>query len=376
MKFICYLSVFILLFCACKKEEYGSPGIRNASLAITTPGSFSLAGAKVICNSATDISDARYTYGFCYSTTNRLPVIPGLATGSDNYNSSNFSAIISNIEYGKKYFIRAFVTNGLVTTYSNVDSFTMPNFISVSEVKNITSKTFSVDIQKLASIPGVITQWGICFSKTAKPDTGDLVKASPSVLINSVTMNISDTLSPGATYYLRSYIIVNDSLFYSNEVSLRAAGYKGSASGYVFFDKGDTTGGWRYLEAAPDTLLFANNSWGCSGTGTTAVDRIWGSGYSNTAAILSACSNSGIAALACDTLIFKTKDDWYLPAADELKALYKLKLSDLISTNSTIISSTQASSTECFIVDFSTGAEGTLPKSATSAITWPVRRFL
>ncbi len=376
MKIFFSLLIVVAVFFACKKEDYGSPGVRNASLTITAPVSFSLAGAILQCNSTADISDARYTYGFCYSTTNRLPAIPGLAMASSNYDGNSFSASVSKLEYGAKYYVRAFVTNGLVTTYSNVDSFAMPNFISVSEVKNITSQTFSVDIQKLPSIAGTITDWGICFGKTAKPDTSDFVKTTSSVLLNTVGMNINESLSPGVTYYLRSYVLVNDSLYYSNEVSFKTAGYKGSAGGYVFFDKGDTTGGWRYLEAVPDTVLFTGKSWGCSGTNTAAVDRIWGSGYSNTIAILSACTTADIAAAVCDSLVFKNITDWYLPSVEELKALYKLKNSGLITISEAVLSSTQVSSTDCFIVDFSNGTESSLSKSATSGIVWPIRRFL
>lgn len=376
MKIIFSSLILVMVLFACRKEDYGSPGVRNASLTIIKPVNFSLAGTIMQCSSTTDLSDTRYTYGFCYSTTNRLPVIPGLATGSSNYDGNGFSAAISKLEYGEKYYIRAFVTNGLVTTYSNVDSFVMPDFIAVSQVKNITSQTFSVDIRKLPSITGAITEWGICFGKTAKPDSGDFVKLSPSVLPNMITMNIDDSLSPGVTYYLRSYIVSNDSLYYSNEVSFKTAGYKGIAGGYVFFDKGDTAGGWRYLEAVPDTALFTGISWGCSGTNTTAVERIWGSGYSNTVAILSACTTVDIAAAVCDSLVFKTKTDWYLPSVDELKALYKLKSLGLTTMSSTILSSTQASSTDCFAIDFSNGIESSLSKGSTFGIVWPVRRFL
>ena len=55
-------------------------------------------------------------------------------------------------------------------------------------------------------------------------------------------------------------VSVND-----QEVSARSRVYriaqKGPAGGWVFFDKGDYSGGWRYLEAAPEGL--GDVEWGC-----------------------------------------------------------------------------------------------------------------
>jgi hypothetical protein len=70
-------------------------------------------------------------------------------------------------------------------------------------------------------------------------------------------------------------------------------GDKGPAGGWIFYDKGNRTDGWRYLEAAP------------ASTERSAVNS-----YNNPAPII------------CDQLIVNGFDDWYLPNLDELMRLY------------------------------------------------------
>jgi TolB-like protein len=70
-------------------------------------------------------------------------------------------------------------------------------------------------------------------------------------------------------------------------------GDTGPGGGIIFYDKGNRTDGWRYLEAAP------------SRTERSAVNS-----YTNPAPII------------CDQLIVNGFDDWYLPNLDELMRMY------------------------------------------------------
>lgn len=98
-------------------------------------------------------------------------------------------------------------------------------------------------------------------------------------------------------------------------------GESGPSGGLVFFDKGEFSDGWRYLEVAPaSTETLA--SWGYEGlvleTGTAI-----GSGFSNTQALVAQQSNfGGTAALYCNTLEVKNITGWYLPSKDELDLLF------------------------------------------------------
>ena len=104
-------------------------------------------------------------------------------------------------------------------------------------------------------------------------------------------------------------------------------GKTGPAGGILFYDKGEYSDGWRYLEAAPtdmETALrwvaasYGDNSQSfpnVTGTGTAI-----GTGKNNTSIIRSTIANTP-AADACVSYIvtgFESINDWFLPSLDEL----------------------------------------------------------
>jgi hypothetical protein len=101
-------------------------------------------------------------------------------------------------------------------------------------------------------------------------------------------------------------------------------GDTGPAGGLIFYDKGNNSGGWRYLEAAPADInrkLYATEE----GVGIEA-QRTVGTGKENTRAIMVQANNRGggfgWAAQACDALEVNGFDDWFLPSRDELHYMY------------------------------------------------------
>jgi len=100
-------------------------------------------------------------------------------------------------------------------------------------------------------------------------------------------------------------------------------GDKGPAGGWVFYDKGNSKGGWRYLEAAPEDQSTPAE-WGCyeksiPGAKGTAI----GTGKSNTEAIVKSCGEAKIAAKLCTAYRGGGKSDWFLPSKDELDLICK-----------------------------------------------------
>lgn len=369
-----YFSIVVLLLIyGCKKIDNGVPLIKSATLTITTPNVVSFDGPLASCTSSLDLSGGAYTYGFCYSLT-RNPTIPGINNTSTNYMAGNFSALITNVQFGKKYYIRAFVTNGFATSYSNQDSFFVPLYIFTDTVKNITARSFDVKLYTLPAIADSITEKGVCYDTIKSPDIMDLKTITTLTDTGTILLHVGDSLRAGKTYYLRSYCIANGRALYGNEVTFKSAGYKGSY-GYIVFDKGDTTNGWRYVEAALDTITRANAIWGCSGDNVPGTLGTIGAGLINSNTIAAVCTDTLAAANICINLTLKTRTDWYLPSVDELKALYQLTLSSVISNNLLLFSSTQASANDGYVVDFSTGLRQQIVKSSAAAFIWPVRRF-
>jgi len=102
-------------------------------------------------------------------------------------------------------------------------------------------------------------------------------------------------------------------------------GDTGPAGGLIFYDKGNNSGGWRYLEAAPVDAEF-QAPWSVTGTRVENTQATIGSGRRNTQLIVDIQRQTSgewdTAAQQCDELEFNGFDDWFLPSRDELDQMY------------------------------------------------------
>jgi len=129
--------------------------------------------------------------------------------------------------------------------------------------------------------------------------------AGPAVVTNpqstTTTQTQTQTLTTTAT---RSYKI----------------GDTGPAGGLIFYDKGNSSDGWRYLEAAPVSSEF-KSEWGLKGTSVIGIETAIGTGKKNTSIIVEWSSDT--AAGKCVALSVGGYKDWFLPSKDELNLMYK-----------------------------------------------------
>jgi ribosomal protein L40E len=168
----------------------------------------------------------------------------------------------------------------------------------------------------------------------------------------------------------------------TQEKSSYKIGDRGQAGGIVFYDKGNNSDGWRYLEAAPPDLGEAE--WGVfaidvSGTGTAigcgkqntriiadavVIHYLLGEGIitcdkQNTRIIADDSSKrgkSGTAAQMCDSYAYGGYGDWFLPSRDELDLLYKnLKAKGLGGLDYSYWSSSQSNPSNAWVQRFSDG---------------------
>ena len=105
-------------------------------------------------------------------------------------------------------------------------------------------------------------------------------------------------------------------------------GMNGPAGGIIFYDKGEFSNGWRYLELAPQgaemTKMWAPNNEMTAGV--FDVDDEIGRGEDYTGKIVRTYANttSGneYAAQACESLSYGGFNDWFLPSHAELVEIY------------------------------------------------------
>ena len=103
-------------------------------------------------------------------------------------------------------------------------------------------------------------------------------------------------------------------------------GDTGPAAGIVFYDKGEYTDDWRYLEAAPESTEWVAE-WGDYGTliGGDAQLTDIGDGQAATDAVVAHMQDksiTGTAAQLCAGLSHSEYSDWFLPSRDELNQMY------------------------------------------------------
>ena len=97
----------------------------------------------------------------------------------------------------------------------------------------------------------------------------------------------------------------------------------GPAGGYVFYDKGEYSDGWRFLEAAPASTEWDDKRWGGEyGTEVGGTKTEIGSGKENTQRIVRKIGAGEYAAKLCSDLEYGGYSDWFLPSKDELDKMY------------------------------------------------------
>ena len=165
----------------------------------------------------------------------------------------------------------------------------------------------------------------------------------------------------GATYTADA-----DVTLYANWTPNYQIGDTGPAGGIVFYDKGEYSEGWRYLEAAPENTEWVEKPWDYGVDAYVHGTEVEiGSGPGNTEAIVSVLGNGGeYAAKLCDDLEYGEQDDWFLPSKGELNLMYQnLRLQGLGGFEQTLYwSSSQSSQFEAWAQHFSSGDQSGHPK--------------
>jgi len=175
-----------------------------------------------------------------------------------------------------------------------------------------------------------IMERGIVYSTSPNPTLGSnkiMIGSGIGTFdtISGLGYQYAHLLNPNTTYYVRAYAVTENNISaYGNEVSFTtlSVGQAGPGGGIVFFNKGNSTGGWQYLETAKSDQSTAS-AWGCVGTSIPGTQLAVGSGEANTSLIVAGCSEASFAAKLCNDLVSGGQTDWFLPSRDELNLMYK-----------------------------------------------------
>ena len=240
-------------------------------------------------------------------------------TGDILADGSWWAVVVSELDVdGTKTLYATATEDGLAeSAHSNEITFILDT--AGTEEDEIYTITASAGSHGSISPSGSVTvNQGSDKSFTITPDTGYqiddvLVDGSSKGAVSSYTFtNVTEDHTIYATF-----IIEENGIYDLRDI--------GPAGGWIFYDKGYYSSGWRYLEAAPASTEWTDKGWGCykSFIGTTETGI--GTGQSNTTIIVAWFNygyETGKAAQLCDDLVYGDYSDWFLPSKDELNEMY------------------------------------------------------
>ncbi len=239
---------------------------------------------------------------------------------------SFFIDIDDSIEPLQTYHVRAWVsTESGETFYGNDLKFTTKDVLSIKDfrIEGIISTRVVIGsrIEKIDNEIGLL-ETGYVFSINPTPTLSNFSVSTSNYAFNDTEFTINN-LSPNTEYYIRPYVSLtrNNRVIYGEELKFRTVGYVGPSGGYVVFDKGSESDGWRYMEAAPG--YFEDVAWGCKNISIPGMSKNIGSGYTNTQRIVNSCNESNYAAKLCSAYDGGGYNNWFLPSSKEMSAVIR-----------------------------------------------------
>ena len=310
----------------------------SAVAPVFTPGVFVAGyGAGLLVSNGGSAVTAQ---GICWSTSPSPTLSNFYIGGTFVATRDTFNTTLSGMNPSSPttYYLRAYATNSVGTSYSNQITLQVPGYVTSTTAPTVSTLSASSTGATSGSLSGIIsatggttiTAQGFCWSST---------NSTPSLLDNIVSGTIvtpgSDTfyaslsnLANGTTYYVRAYATNSVGISYGSTISFTAS------SGTTGTHKvGDSYGGGTvfYVDGTGHGLIAAlgdqgNVPWDLSSSGsfkvTGATDTSVGSGAANTATIKTALSSSGSYAANLAAQTANGYSDWYLPSLGELQLMY------------------------------------------------------
>ena len=303
----------------------------NIPILTTTLATLTIVGSASSGGNITDNGGSDVTVRGVVWSTNSSPTIDLSTKTIDGSGNGVFTSAITGLTAGTTYYVRAYATNSAGTAYGQEISFktltlTAPT-LSSSPIINIKSTNAQGGGNITSDGGSAIISRGVVWSTSSNPTISLSTKTSDGSGIGSFSSNISSLLL-NVKYYVRAFATNSVGTSYGNEISFTtsyAIGETGPANGFIFYDKGVFSNGWRYLEANyadySSGIVWWNGTWTYQSVVGISPNTGLGDGKTNTLLIIAANNNLNNAAKVCNDYVHNGFTDWYLPSKDELELM-------------------------------------------------------
>jgi len=192
--------------------------------------------------------------GVCWNTT-------GNPTIAENHTENGggtgvFSANLTGLAHNTTYYVRAYATNGIGTSYGNQVTFTtlrdleLP-VVSTNQVSNIARTTAYSGGNVTSGGTSLVTARGVCWNTTGLPSVSDdktIDGAGTGAFVSILTL-----LEANTTYHIRAYATNNKGTSYGNQVTFTTLANPGTV---VYDTITDSRDGKKYR-----TLRIGAQTW-------------------------------------------------------------------------------------------------------------------
>ena len=173
-------------------------------------------------NITSDGGGAITARGVCWSTTENPTTANSKTT--DGSGTGIFTSAITGLTPDTTYYVRAYATNSIVTSFGSQITFTTSQNLSLATVMtlpvtDITATTATLSGFVMSEGNYAVTDRGTCFSTSPNPTTA-LNKFSKGTGTGFFSSDITG-LTPNTTYYVRAYSTNNSGTAYGIEVSFK-----------------------------------------------------------------------------------------------------------------------------------------------------------
>lgn len=194
----------------------------TCSITLGVATNVSSSAATCSANITSDGGDAVTERGFCWSTA-QYPTITNTHASAGS-GTGGFSSSLINLSLSTTYYVRAYATNSIGTSYSNQISFTTTDgkpVVTVDAASNITATSVTCG-GSISSDGGFsVTDKGLVWSTSQYPTVNDNRLSFGSG--TSAFSGLINNLSIGTTYYVRAYATNSQGTAYSSQRTFTTA---------------------------------------------------------------------------------------------------------------------------------------------------------